>query len=56
MLGSFDNQVAAMDALVTLGDDSPDTKEHWAFRPPVTAGSRAIFLAGEDDQRDSLDL
>src|SRR5215212_1655599 len=50
------NQVTAMDALVTLGDDGPDTKEHWAFRSPVTAGSRAIFLAREDDQRDSFGL
>src|SRR5215218_1966641 len=45
-----------MDALVALGDDGPDPEEHWAFRPPVTAGPRAVFLAREDDQRNAFGL
>src|SRR5436190_18019901 len=45
------DQVGAMDAFVGLRDDRADAEQRRPLRGPVTAGPRAVLLAGEYDDR-----
>ena len=43
-----------MDALERLADDRADAEQVGALGRPVARGAGAVFLAGEDDQRNLL--
>ena len=45
------HEVAAVDALVALGDHRLHAEQHRALRRPVARRSRSVFLAGDHDQR-----
>src|SRR5581483_9452494 len=50
------DEVRAMDALETFGDDGADAEEQDAFRGPVARGAAAVLLAGDDDEVDAVGL
>ena len=50
------DQIRPVNALVALGDDRPDTEKQRALGGPVTGRSRAVFLAGDDDERRAFGL
>src|SRR5579883_769835 len=50
------DEIGAVDALEALGDDRLDAEEEHAFGGPVTGGAGAVFLAGDDDERNPLFL
>ena len=45
------DEVAAVDPLVTGGDDGADAEKVGALRRPVARAARAVFSAREDDRR-----
>src|SRR5713101_6600103 len=50
------DEVRAMDAFERLGDDGPHAEQAGSLRRPVARGSAAVFLAGEDDERNLVVL
>ena len=47
-------EIGPMDALKTLGNDGLHTKEFRSLGSPIAAGTGAVFLSGEDDERNSV--
>ena len=45
------DEVGAVDAFETLGDDGFDAEEAGAFGGPVATGAGTVFLSSEDDER-----
>ena len=50
------DQVGAMNALVALRNHGLHAQQPRALGRPVARGTRAVFLAGENHQRDALGL
>jgi hypothetical protein len=48
------HEVRSMDPLVALRDHEPHPEQRGPLRRPIAAGSAAVFLAGEERERDSL--
>ncbi len=47
-------EVRAVDALVRAGDHRADAEKRGSLRGPVAAGARAVFVAGEHQERHAL--
>jgi hypothetical protein len=50
------DQVGAMDALETFRDHGPHAEQRDALRGPIAGGAGAVFLAGQDQERDAFGL
>ena len=50
------DEVRAVDAFEALGNDGFDAEKAGAFGSPVAAGTGAVFLPGEDNERGALGL
>ena len=50
------DQIAAVNALEAFGNDGFNTEQRCSLGRPVTGAAGAVFLAGDDDQRNAFFL